>query len=349
MRWRSMAGRARRALSFLAGAITVKLGSRTLILFLLATFGLPPIIIWAQATKTSFTVAILNPLSSPDPGVESFRAGLREIGYTEGQNLALELRWANGELPGLPNLAAELVALNPDVMFVVGEHSLSAAKQATLDKPIPLVVFACDPLDKFIFSLARPGGSATGLSCVLSDLASKRLQYLKEAMPELTRAAVLYNPADPNKISEFRQLEDAGQRLRISVHAFEVRDLTGVESAFTTISNERLQAVVILVEAFTIFHRRKLAELAVQHRVPMVSGFKEFAEAGALLSYGAQRSALFRRAATYVDRILKGAKAGDLPVEEPTQFELFINQKTAKAIGLTIPPSLLVRADQVIE
>jgi putative tryptophan/tyrosine transport system substrate-binding protein len=326
----------------------VKVPSRLSIVTVLAGLVLLPTLLLAQEKK-SFTVAILNPLSSPDPGVESFRAGLRDIGYVEGQNLTLEVRWANGELERLPGLAAELVALNPDAMFVVGEHSLIAAKQATLDKPISLVVFACDPLDKFIVSLARPGGSATGLSCVLSDLAGKRLQFLKEAIPDLSRAAVLYNPADPSKISEFRQLENAGQRLGVSVHAFEVGDLIGVEKAFSTISEERLQAVVVLVEAFTIFHRRKLAELAVQHHLPMVSGFKEFAEAGALLSYGAQRSALFKRAATYVDRILKGAKAGDLAVEEPTQFELFINQNTAKALGLTIPPSLLAQVDNVIE
>jgi putative ABC transport system substrate-binding protein len=307
----------------------------------------PSITCAQQAPKTPARVAVLSPQSPPEPGFEAFRAALRELGYAEGHDLVLEVRWARGLLERLPELATQLVSLKPHVIFAPGEQGLRAAKQSTTDTPI--VTVACDPLDKLVMSLAHPGGSATGLSCVHSDLAGKRLQLLKEAMPRLAHAAILYNPSDPNKRSEFGQLEVAGRRLGVTVGAFEVADAAGIDAAFAAMAAQRAQAVVVLVDGFTIFHRRKLANLALERRLPMVSGFKEFAEAGGLLSYGANRSALFRRAAAYVDKILKGAKPGDLPVEEPTTFELCINQKTAKALELTIPTVVLDLADEIIE
>jgi putative ABC transport system substrate-binding protein len=306
-----------------------------------------PMVGGAQTAKAPALVAVLNPFSPPEAGFEAFRGALRELGYVEGENVRFEVRWAHGRLERLPELAAELASLRPNVIFAPGEQGLMAAKQVTTDTPI--VVVACDPLDQLIRSLARPGGSATGLSCVHSDLAGKRLEMLKELVPSLTQAAVLYNASDPAKRLEFGHLKEAARRLAVTVHAFEVANADEIDNAFTAIVAERAQALVVLVDAFTIFHRKKLADLALQKGLPAVFGFKEFVEAGGLLSYGANRLVLFRRAAAYVDKILRGEKPGDLPVEEPTIFELYINGRTANALGVVIPPSLLVRADEVIE
>jgi putative ABC transport system substrate-binding protein len=220
-------------------------------------------------------------------------------------------------------------------------------KQAARDTPI--VTVACDPLDRLIVSLSAPGGSATGLSCVSSELAGKRLEMLKELVPGVVRAAVIYNGTDPNKALEFKQLDSAGARLGVAVTAYAVAQETEFADSFARMADAQTQAVVVLVDAFTIFHRQRLADLALERRLPSVFGFKEFVEAGGLLSYGASRRVLFGRAAAYVDKILKGANAGELPVEEPTVFELYINRKTADALGLAILPTLLARADEVIE
>lgn len=300
-----------------------------------------------QSAKLSARVAFLSAISPPDNGFEAFRQELRELGYTEGKNLVLEARWAHGQLARLPELATELVRLRPDVIYAAGEQALSAAKRATSDTPI--VVFACDPLDRFIVSLAAPGGSATGLTCIHSELAGKRLELLKELIPGLARAAVLYNPTDPNKRLEFSQVEAAGRQLAVTIRAFEVADAEGIAEVFAALSAARAQALLVLVDPFMFFHRRKLAELALQWRVPAIFGFKEFVEAGGLMSYGASRPTLVRRAAGYVDKILKGAKPSDLPVEQPTTFELYINRRAADALGLTVPPSILARADELIE
>jgi ABC-type uncharacterized transport system substrate-binding protein len=303
--------------------------------------------LWAQTTKAPARVAVLNPFSPPEPGFEAFRGGLRELGYVEGQNLVFEIRWAHGRLERLPELARELVPFKPDVIFAPGEQGLRAAKAATTDTPI--VVVACDPLDELIKSLARPGGSATGFSCIHSELAGKRVEMLKELVPSVTRIAVLYNPSDPNKRLEFEQVKDACRRLGITARDFEMATAEDIDQTFAAVAAERAQAIIVLVDAFTIFHRKKLADLALEKRLPAAFGFKEFVEAGGLLSYGANRSALFKGAAAYVDKILKGEKPGDLPVQEPTIFELYINGKTASALGVVIPPSLLVRADVILE
>jgi putative ABC transport system substrate-binding protein len=301
----------------------------------------------AQTIKPPARVAVLDPYSPPEAGFEAFRGALRELGYVEGQNLIFETRWAHGRLERLPELARELVPLKPDVILAPGEQALRAAKEATTDTPI--VVMACDPLDRLIKSLARPGGSATGLTCIHSELAGKRVEMLKELVPSVTQIAVLYNPSDPNKRPEFGQVKDAGRRLGITAHEFKVANAEGIDQAFAAIASERAQALMVLVDAFTIFHRKKIADLALEGRLPTVFGYKEFVEAGGLLSYGASRSWIWKRAAVYVAKILKGEKPGDLPVEEPTIFELYINGKTAGALGLTIPPTLLVRADNVLE
>jgi len=307
---------------------------------------------WGQVLSTAtaaetLRVGILSPFSSPEDGVEAFREGLRKLGWIEGKNVDLKIQWANGKLERLPDLALQLVDWHPSVIFTASDQGLRAAKLATSD--IPIVVVVCDALDRFIVSLAAPGGSATGVTCLHSELAGKRLQLLTELVPGVTRVAVLYNPGDPNKGIEFGQLEDAGKRLGVVVFGLEVVDPSEILQAFGKMETDHVQALIVLVDPFTIFHRRSIADLAIQRRLPSVSGFKEFAQAGNVASYGSTRSALYERASAYVDKILKGAKPGDLPVEQPTKFELIINLKTAKALGLELSPSLLARADEVIE
>jgi putative ABC transport system substrate-binding protein len=306
----------------------------------------------AQASSTvaaadTRRVGILSPFSPPEDGVDAFREGLRKLGWIEGQNLEVKMQWANGKLERLPDLALPLVEWRPNVIFTASDQGLRAAKLATSD--IPIVVVVCDALDRFIVSLAAPGGSATGVTCLHSELAGKRLQLVTELIPGISRVAVLYNPGDPNKGIEFGQMQDAGQRLGVALLGLEVVDASGILPAFARMEAERVQALIVLVDAFTIFHRREIAALATQRRLPAVSGFREFAEAGYIASYGSNRSNLYERASVYVDKILKGARPGDLPVEQPTRFEFVINMKAANALGLSVPPTLLTRADEVIE
>jgi putative ABC transport system substrate-binding protein len=301
----------------------------------------------SPAVAGTMRVGILSPFSPPEDGVEAFREGLRKLGWIEGQNVDVQIQWAQGKLERLPDLAVKLVEWRPDVIFTASDQGLRAAKLATAD--IPIVVVVCDALDRFIVSLAAPGGSATGVTCLHSELAAKRLQLLTELMPGVARVAVLYNPGDPNKGIEFGQMEAAGQRLGVAIRGLEVVDPEGIVQAFEKMETAHAQALIVLVDPFTIFHRRNIADLAIQHRLPAMSGFKEFAQAGDLASYGSIRSVLFQRASAYVDKILKGAKPAELPVEQPTKFELVINLKTANALGLTVPPAMLSRADEVIE
>jgi ABC-type uncharacterized transport system substrate-binding protein len=278
---------------------------------------------------------------------QGFYQGLRELGYVEGQNIAIEFQSARGDLDRLPELATELVRRNVDVLLVAGHQGLNAAKQAT--NTIPIITVACDIRDHLIASLARPGGKATGLTCLAADLASKRLEFLKEVVPSLSRVAVLYNLGDPNKVAEVKDMQHAAQQLNLVVHSFEVRTALDIEIAFEAMTRQDAQALVIFTDSFTTVHRHKIAELALQKRLPTIHGFREFPDAGGLMSYGANLHELYKNAARYVDKILKGADPGDLPVEEPTRFDLVINSKTAQALGLTIPVSILARADEVIE
>jgi putative ABC transport system substrate-binding protein len=289
----------------------------------------------------------LGNLDATVPTYDGFRQGLRELGYVEGKNLIIETRWAEGNLDRLPELARELVRLNVNVMFVTGDQGLRAAKEATTT--IPIVVIACDPLDSLVASIARPGGKATGLTCISSDLASKRLQLLKELVPTLAQVAVLFNPEDRNKPAEYKQTQEAAGGLQLTVHAFEARSASEIDNAFAGMVSQHAQGLVIFADALMVFHEKKLADLALQNRLPAIFGFREFADQGGLISYGASLREQYWRAASYVDRILKGVDPGDLPIEQPTRFELVINLKTAKALGLTVPPTLLALADEVIE
>jgi len=281
------------------------------------------------------------------PAYEGFREGLRELGYVEGKNIIIEARWAEGNLDRLPGLARELVRLNVDVLYVGGDQGLRAAKQAT--GTIPIVVLACDPLDSLIVSLARPGGSATGLTCISSDLAGKRLELLGKLVSGLSHVAVLYNPEDMNKVPEYRLMQDAARKLSLTVQAFEVSDPSQLGAAFTSMAHAHAQALTILADAFMNFHAKRIADLALRTRLPAIYGFREFPDVGGLVSYGASLREEHKLAAQYIDKIFKGAKPSDLPVQQPTKFELLLNLKTAKALGLAVPDNLIALADEVIE
>ncbi len=286
-------------------------------------------------------------LTPTAPFYDGLRKGLRELGYVEGKNITIEARWAEGNLDRLPELARELARLNVNVMLVAGDQGLRAAKEAT--STIPIVVTACDPLDSLVASIARPGGKATGVTCVSSELAGKRLQLLKEVVPAVVRIAVLYNPGDHNKAPEYRQIQQVAGSLHLSSRAFEARSPAEIDAAFVAIAEDHAQALLTLADPLMNFHVKKLADLALKSRLPAIYGFREFPDAGGLISYGANNAWTYWRAASYIDKIFKGANPGDLPIEQPTKFELIINLKTAKALGIAIPNTLLAIADEVIE
>jgi putative ABC transport system substrate-binding protein len=284
--------------------------------------------------------------------VAAFRKRLRDLGYVEGRNVAIEQRHAAGRADRLPELASELVRLKLNVLVVFG---LSALIDAGWKAPDTLpIVFTIDPDPVgrgLVASLARPGGNVTGLSDAHADLVPKRLELLKEAAPSAVRVGVLFNPASSLGPAQLKTAQAAAPALGMTVLPVEVRGRgrQDIDRAFETMGKERFTGLLILGDPTVGVHRSRIVELAVKSRLPAVSTLREWAEAGLLMSYGTNFHDLWRRAATYVDKIVKGAKPGDLPVEQPTKFDLLINLKTAKALGLTIPSSLLLRADQVIE
>jgi putative ABC transport system substrate-binding protein len=283
---------------------------------------------------------------------EAFGQGLRDLGYVEGRNLVIETRDAEGKLERLPALAAELVALKVDVIVAGGTPQALAAKQATRTIPI---VFASspDPVESgLITSLARPGGNVTGLSFLAPELVGKRLEHLKQAVPGVSRVAVLWQPGGLGERTEKDMLkgaEVAARALGVRPQYVETRGPEDFDRAFSDMTRARAGALTVLGSVMFFGERRRLVDLAAKNRLPAVYPSREYVDAGGLMAYGSNLADLFRRAATYVDKILKGAKPGDLPVEQPTKFEFVINLKTAKALGLTIPPSLLGRADEIIQ
>jgi putative ABC transport system substrate-binding protein len=283
------------------------------------------------------------------PGlVEAFKQGLREHGYIEGQNIAIEWRFAEGRFERIPALAAELVRLKVDLIFAVNPETAVPTQNVT--KVIPIVFAAGDPIASgLVASLARPGGNVTGLSTNLPGLGAKRLELLKEGFPKVSRVAVLSNPANPGHPAFLREMDVAAHTLKVELQRLEVRSPNDFKNAFQAATQRRVEGFVALDDSLFYSERVQIVGLVARSRLPAVYGFRETAEAGGLMVYGANLRDQWRRAATYVDKILKGAKPGDLPVEQPTKFELVLNLKTAKALGLTIPPSLLLRADQVIE
>jgi putative ABC transport system substrate-binding protein len=290
-----------------------------------------------------------NPLSKSDARREAFRQGLRELGYVEGKNIIIEWRSAEGKRGRLPALAAELVRLKVNVILSVGASTTRAAKKATSKIPIVIAQHS-DPVGSgFVASLARPGGNVTGLSTLAPEVSAKQMQFLKETLPKLSRVAVLGTSTRPGNAQALREIERAAQALRVKLQYLDVLDPKGIEVAFGAARKARADAVFVLAGRILTGHRRKIVELAGKGQLPAIYPFPVYVEAGGLMSYGVRRSDLFRRAATYVDKILKGANPADLPVERPTKFDLVINLKTAKALGISFPASILLRADKVIE
>jgi putative tryptophan/tyrosine transport system substrate-binding protein len=280
--------------------------------------------------------------------IEAFRQGLRELGYVEEKNIVIDYRYAEGKLDRLPALAAELVRLKVDVIVTAGPTDTRAAKKATSAIPI-VMTWDYDPVASgFVTSLARPGGNITGLSMLAPELSGKQLELLKETVPKVSRVAVLVPSTQPGYAQVLKEMDLAGGALKMKLQYLDVLSLKDIESAFQAAGNGRAGAVLVLQSPVTGSHRKQLADLAVKSRLPTIYPRSDFVEDGGLMSYGTSFVDLSRRSATYVDKILKGAKPADLPVEQPIKFELVINLKAAKQIGLTIPPNVLVRADRVI-
>ena len=298
-----------------------------------------------QAAKIP-RVGLLRPGSPPDPYVDAFRQGLRDLGYVEPQTIALEYRWAEGRAAQLPRLAAELVQLKVDVIVTQGEEAVRAVKQATSTIPIVMATSG-DPVGTgLVASLARPGGNVTGLSAVTPDIIGKQLQLLKEAVPKVSRVAILTVPGNMTIVHSMKEAQAAARTLGLTLQPRDVRAPDDLGPAFDAMSRERADALYLFADTFSIAHQRRILNLAAKHRLPTMCTWRESRDC--LMSYGTDRLDMFRRAATYVDKILKGAKPADLPVEQPTKLELVLNARTAKALGLTIPPSVLGRADHVI-
>ena len=278
-----------------------------------------------------------------------FRQGLRDLGYEEGRNITIEYRWAEGKYERLPALIAELVALNLDVMVTAGTPAALAVKKAAIS--VPLVIAAIgDPVGAGVVpSLARPAGNITGLSAEATDLEGKRLQLLGEVVTSLSHVAVMWNPLNAFQEISIRQLNAAGGTLKVKVQPVAVGVAEDLDAAFATLVKDRPQALIILADRIFLHNRARLMDFATQNRLPGVYAYRELVEAGGLMSFGPSYEDLHRRAATYVDKILKGAKPADLPIEQPTKFNLVINRRAAEALGLTIPGSILARADEVIE
>jgi putative tryptophan/tyrosine transport system substrate-binding protein len=311
-----------------------------------------PLAARAQQARKIFRIGYLGVSSSSlEPHyLEAFRQRLRDLGHIEGESIAIEYRWADGEDDRLPNLAAELVRLNPDIIVTTGTPSTLAAMQAT--KTIPIIMASsADPVAAgLVANLARPKENVTGFTILGPELEAKRLELLKQTVPSAARVAILRNPSNPAVVSYFEAIKTASQSLRIAVDPVaEVRRADEFDDAFSAIVSARPDALAVLADRFLLAHRKRIVEFAAANRLPSMYPYREYVDAGGLISYAPSNVELFRGAAIYVDKILKGAKPTDLPVQEPTKFELVVNLKTAKALGLTIPPTLLFTADEVIE
>ena len=305
---------------------------------------------YAQRPNT-YRIGFLSPASaaSMEARVGRFRQGLRELGYVEGQNTTIEYRWAEGKEGQLANLAVELVRLKVDVFVSHGVLATQAAKLASAT--VPIVCFACgDAISVgLVDSLARPGGNITGLTVLAPEVSGKRIELLKEAIPGFTRLAVLWNSENPVSKPELTEAEDAAHLGGLPLQSISVTKPNDLGGAFSSMRSDGAQAVIVLSDAMFFGNRKQIADLAIANRLPAISYTGEFAKSGLLMGYGPDLQALASRAATYVDKILKGSKPGELPIEQPAKFELIINLSTAKALGLTVPYSLLSRADELVE
>jgi ABC-type uncharacterized transport system substrate-binding protein len=309
-----------------------------------------PLVAQAQQPPAKIRhLGVLQPGAPPSPLVEAMRGRLRELGYTEGRDLILDYRWAEGKLERLTQLAVELASLKPDVIAAFSTPAAIAAQRATTTIP---VVFSGvgDPLGTgVVSSLAHPGGNVTGLSIMATELAGKRLEILREIVPDMSPVAMFWNDTNPGMVLRAHESQDAAAKLGVEIRSIGVHDLTSFGSGFAAVENDRAVALLTLIDPFTREHRQQIVDFAAQQHLPAIYEAREFADVGGLISYGPSLLAMQRRVADYVDKIFKGAKPGDIPVEQPTKFELVINLKTAKALGLTIPPDVLASADEVIE
>jgi putative ABC transport system substrate-binding protein len=305
---------------------------------------------FAQQQGKVWRIGFLGPGSASNNAtrVEALRAGLRDSGYVEGKNLVIEFRWAEAKYDRLPELAAELVRLKVDVLVTVGSVGALAAKRATTTIPIVMANSADAVMMGLVASLAHPGGNITGSTIFAPEISAKRIELLREAVPRITQVAVLLNPANPNNGLNLQAMELTAKSLKVGIQRFEARGPVDFDAAFSAMTKKRVDAVTISQDSMLIANARAIADVALKLRLPS-SGSNELAEAGGLVGYEVSFSEMFRRAAFFVDKILKGTKPGDIPVEQPTKFELVINMKTAKALGVKIPNSILVRADKVIE
>ena len=300
-----------------------------------------------QAVGKIVTIGVL--AIEPWPPIDTFRQALNNLGYIEGKNVRFEYRYAEGYNERLPELANDLVGLNVDVIVTWGTDAVLAAKQATTTIPIVMGTIG-DPLGNgIVTNLARPGGNVTGCSSRAAELESKRLQLLKEAVPGLSRVAILFNPTNHYMPLALQSAREGAQMLHVSLAIYEVRDTTTLDAAFVTLTKDRPDALMVPADTFLVSQRSRIAQFAIENKLPSVYTFRQHIEAGGLIAYTPNYHDLFRRAASYVDKILKGAKPGELPIGQPTKFELVINLTTAKALGLVIPRVLLVSADQLIE
>ena len=326
---------------------------RTIVLLITLALGLlvAPRAADAQPPGKIRRVGILTAVTAPtvEPLQELLRQGLRERGYVEGQHIVLESRSVEGHYERLPALAAEMVALPVDVLVTWGTPAAVAAKQVTSTVPI-IFLGVADPVGSgIVASFARPGGNVTGVSNLTAELSSKQLELLKEIVPGLRQVAVLLNPRNPVSALQLRWTELAAQALGVQLHVVKVHAPSEFEAAFVSMTRERAGALTVLADMMFLSQRRQITDLAIKHRLPTVVGGREYTEAGGLFSYAVHYPDLFRRAAVYVDKILKGARPAELPIEQPTKFELVINLKTARALGVTIPKVMLLRADETIE
>jgi putative tryptophan/tyrosine transport system substrate-binding protein len=302
----------------------------------------------AQQTKSAARVGLLASGRGLGSAGDAFRQALRELGWVEGKNVVIQSQLAEVNLDKLPELATDLVQRKVAVIVADGDPAIQAAKRATRTIPIVLIAVGDPVTEGFVASLARPGGNLTGLTSISADLSGKRLELVKEIFSKTSRVNVLWNPASSSNVLEFKAMEVAARALGLKLQSLEVRGAQDFQGAFARAARDQASALVVVRDPLIDSQHFQILDFAVDKRLPLMHGERQFVEAGGLMSYGPSRVELFRRAATYVDKILKGTKPADIPVEQPTKFEFIINLKTAKQIGLTIPPNVLARADKVI-